>query len=204
MVAPYHLKTFGENLREISKDPSSLASRLLLNTHSCPNSFRPPPPISRLRHCIQNTVSFEEGNECDVASARTDARGHPVRSDHQGSDEGGQCVPGQRETVPRQSITTLLNLSATPIHGAPSPHLPAAAVAAVNWRGVSQFAGSEFLLDVPSSHDDRWAECGRCAAAMLPIDRWSPRPSLAPGHEHPGQRHGRLRDRERQVDERGD
>src|SRR5262249_15453922 len=42
-------------------------------------------------HCIQNTVSFEEGNECDVASARTNARGHPVRSDHQGSDEGGPC-----------------------------------------------------------------------------------------------------------------
>jgi len=40
MVAPYHLKTFGEDLREISKDPSSLASRLLLNTHWCPSSFK--------------------------------------------------------------------------------------------------------------------------------------------------------------------
>jgi hypothetical protein len=56
-----------------------------------PQQLQAPPPISRLRHCVQNAVSFEEGNECDVASARTNARGHPVRSDHQGSDEGGQC-----------------------------------------------------------------------------------------------------------------
>src|SRR5262249_50550795 len=51
---------------------------------------------SGLSHCMQKTVSFEEGNECDVVSARTNARGHPVRSNHQGSDEGGPCRPHRR------------------------------------------------------------------------------------------------------------
>src|SRR5262249_1573552 len=88
-VAPYHLKTFGENLREISKDFSSLASRLLPPTRApAASSSSANKPAEAL---IQNTVSFEEGNECDVASARTNARGHPVRSNHQGSNEGGPC-----------------------------------------------------------------------------------------------------------------
>src|SRR5262245_53478566 len=92
MVAPYHLKTFGENLREISEDPSSLASRLLLNTHSCPSSFKPSAnkPAQALHPKRRIMATSEEGNECDLASARTNARRHPVRSDHQGSDEGGQ------------------------------------------------------------------------------------------------------------------
>ena len=36
-------------------------------------------------------ATSEEANDCKLASARTNARGHPVRFDHQGSDEGRRC-----------------------------------------------------------------------------------------------------------------
>src|SRR5215831_10382325 len=96
-VARYHLeKISGKSPKTFKSDCSwapSLASRLLLDTHYSRAAvstrvLQLQAPAEALHP--QNAVSLatgEEGNDCDLASARTNARGHPVRSDYQGSDE---------------------------------------------------------------------------------------------------------------------
>jgi len=63
-------------------------------------------------------------------------------------------VPGQREAMPRQTIMTLLDLGAAPIHSALSTRVLAvagmAAIAAVlDWRSALELGVPQFMFDVP-------------------------------------------------------
>jgi hypothetical protein len=66
-------------------------------------------------------------------------------------------IPGQRERVRRQTFTPGLNLSAAPVHGAPSSralavaHVTEIAQILDRRRGLKLARVSELLLDIPAS-----------------------------------------------------
>ena len=76
--------------RDWVTDPRKNAklTAVLTSTARSPQSMRKSCPASTT-HCI--SFATNGGSECELASVRTNARGHPVRSDHQGIDEGGRC-----------------------------------------------------------------------------------------------------------------